>query len=134
MPLISISAAERSIFLKHISSSDPSSSATPLRHTQYLRLKGKFRYVRSGRLGAEGGERLICIELIFCFICRFWRLGRTGLKAGGGGVCAVWRSHVGCFTRRLHTCMTRFRDTHIRVRAGRLSYKHTHTRSTRRSC
>ncbi len=30
--------------------------------------------------GEDGGEMPIYMELIFCFICRFWRLGCSGLE------------------------------------------------------
>lgn len=83
MPLISQTTAQRSTFLMHISSSDPSSCAVPLRHIQYLRLKGKFRDVGSGMRGADGGEMAIYIELIFCLMCRFLGLGHSGQKEKG---------------------------------------------------
>lgn len=80
MPLISLTAALRSTFLTHISSSNPPSRAVPFMTHSISETEGKCSDVRLGTQGEDGGEMPIYIELKFCFICRIWRLGRSGLK------------------------------------------------------
>lgn len=84
MPLISLTAAQRSTFLTHVSYSDPSSRDATFRHTPVSEAEGKMLGCGCGNAGRsrEGRWREMAIfrELIFCFICEFWRLGRSGLE------------------------------------------------------
>lgn len=122
MPLISLTAAQRSTFLTHVSYSDPSSRA---RHIPYLRLKGNAGMLGSGMRGKAAGQMAIYIELIFCFMCRFffffWSPGRSGLK--GEGNVRMSECEVSC--RVFHqaaACTHDLRHTHIRARAGPRSH------------
>lgn len=75
MPLISLTAAQRSTFLTHIPCPDPSSWAAPF----YTNEEIQGQECRENM----GSEMAIYIQLIFRFICMFWRLGRSGLREGG---------------------------------------------------
>lgn len=59
MPLISLTAAQRSTFLTHISPSDPSSSAASFTTRSISETEGEFRDVSSGMWEADGDEAAI---------------------------------------------------------------------------
>lgn len=95
MPLISLTAAQHSTFLTHTSSPRSVLPCYAFTTHSISETEGKCRDVRSGMQGEDGGEIPICMELIFCFICRFWRLGLSGPRGGGGSV-RMCRREVSC--------------------------------------
>lgn len=68
-------------------------------------------------------------ELIFCFICRFWRLPCSGLK-GEGSVGMSEREVSSWVFYRAAACMHDKRRTHMYV--GESSLSHAHTNGSRR--
>lgn len=86
----------------------------------------KCRDVGWGMQGEDGGEITVYLELIFCFICRLWRLWLSGLK--GDRSVRMSEREVSCRVfYQTAACMHDKRDTY--VDESRHSSTHSHKKA-----